>query len=124
MNQSQDDVRIEAILIETDQLESLATFYQAGLQLAPPFPIGQDILGFQVGDHYLGIERVRHRSGTPPGAVSMWFRVADIIVTMERLVEHGATLQSGPAAMGENQMIAVLLDPEGNRIGLLSGRTQ
>jgi predicted enzyme related to lactoylglutathione lyase len=124
MNQSQDAVRIEAILIETDQLESLAAFYQAGLQLDAPIPVGQDILGFQVGDHYLGIERVRLRGGMPPGAVSLWFRVADIVTTMERLVEHGATVQSGPTAMGEDQMIAVLHDPDGNRIGLLSGRTQ
>jgi predicted enzyme related to lactoylglutathione lyase len=53
--------------------------------------------------------------------VSIWFRVADIQATFERLVHLGATVKYAPTEEeSPGEILAMVYDPESNLIGLIS----
>jgi predicted enzyme related to lactoylglutathione lyase len=112
------EARLEAVLIKTTRVEELAEFYRAGLGLDPPKAYGADHLGFTLGNGYLGIER-GDREGA--GAVSIWFNAEEMEAAIDRLVKAGGTLESGPEWHEHaKEHLAVVLDPDGNRIGLIA----
>jgi len=110
---------LESILIKSTHPEELAIFYQRGFNLGPPKTAGEDLLGFQVADIYLGFERVRLLTSDPPGAVSIWFRVPSVEEAFKRLVELGAHVKTPPQKESWGETLAILHDPDGNAIGLV-----
>jgi uncharacterized glyoxalase superfamily protein PhnB len=110
---------LEAILIKSTHPEELAIFYQRGFNLEPPRTAGEDLLGFQMADVYLGFERVRLLSSDPPGAVSIWFRVPSVEDVFKRLVDLGAQVKTPPQKESWGETLAILHDPDGNAIGLV-----
>ena len=110
--------RIEAILITTTDPVRLAEYYQGAFGLDPPRAYGPDHLGFKLENIYLGIER---SDDLVPGANSVWFQCDDIDATVQRLVDLGGTLESAPAwHETAKEYLAVVRDPDGNRVGLIS----
>jgi predicted enzyme related to lactoylglutathione lyase len=101
-------------------LAELTAFYQAGFDLADPQPGDTGQLGFQVGSVYFALEQVSERK-EPPGAITLWFRVDDIDAVYNYLLSLGAQVISPPLETG-SEMIAELLDPDGNAFGLISNR--
>jgi predicted enzyme related to lactoylglutathione lyase len=113
------NVCLEAILVKSTHPEELAIFYQKGFNLGPPKAAGEDLLGFQMADVYLGFERVRLLSSDPPGAVSIWFRVPSVEEVFKRLVELGAQIKTPPQKESWGETLAIVHDPDGNAIGLV-----
>ena len=115
-------VRLDAVLIASPRPEALAEFYQRGFELEPPKIHGENHLGLSLANTYLGFDRVEETSGSDSsGAMSIWFKVADIVLTFERLVRLGATVKYAPTREeSPGEFLAMVYDPEGNAIGLIS----
>jgi predicted enzyme related to lactoylglutathione lyase len=111
---------IDAILIESTQPEELAEFYRQGFRLGEPHSSGEDHLGFQLDNIYLGFNRVKASAG-PSRRVSLWFHVEDITSIFARLVKLGATVEYVPTTeKSPGEILAKLFDPEGKSIGLIT----
>jgi len=71
-------------------------------------------------DH-LGFDRVEDAARPAAGAVSIWFKVADIEAVFARLVRLGATVNYAPTKEeSPGEVLAMVYDPDGNSIGLIS----
>lgn len=121
MDQLSSTVRLDAVLIACSNPEALAEFYQRGFELDPPRRNSEDHLGLNLSNTYLGFDRVTEASTDTSGPVSIWFKVADIDLTFERLVRLGATVKYAPTKEeSPGEILAMLYDPDGNSIGLIS----
>ena len=122
MTPSTPAVRLDAVLIASSHPEALAEFYQRGFELELPKVHGESHLGLGLANTYLGFDRVGEASGSESsGMVSIWFKVADIDLTFERLVRLGATVKYAPTREeSPGEILAMVYDPEGNAIGLIS----
>jgi predicted enzyme related to lactoylglutathione lyase len=71
-------------------------------------------VGYQLGDTHFGLAPRRSEDDV---AVNYW-DVPDIEATITTLTSNGAKLLQSPTNVGGGRQIAVLADPDGNRIGL------
>lgn len=114
-------VSVEAVFFESVAPDELAGFYAQGFGFAPATAASEDHIGLQAGNTYLGFDRVHSPSARrSSGAVTVWFKVTDVEATHRHLIALGATSLSAPdhrASPGE--VLAKLLDPDGNPIGLI-----
>lgn len=112
--------RLAAVLIETPRPEELAEFYRQGFGFERPKYSGDDHLGLNLVNTYLGFDRVPEKKKARSGAVSLWFKVKDLPVIFDRLVSLGATVISPPSDQeSPGEILALLADPDGNTIGLI-----
>lgn len=112
---------LDTFIIFTSQMESLAKFYQQGLNLSEPaesndlhtgYPLpGGDYLGF---DQIEGVEPVKARAG----GVTLWFRVEDVPATVERFIGLGAGVRYKHKVTPFGEVLASLYDLDGNIFGL------
>ena len=74
-------------------------------------------VGFKVGEQEIGLLPNGHASGMsgPLG----YFHVDDIKKTLEALVREGAQIQQPVKDVGAGRLVAAVVDPDGNLIGLL-----
>ena len=113
--------RLDAVLFASPNPEGLATFYQVGFELAPPKWHGQDHLGLNLSNTYLGFDRAKEGASTPSSSVSIWFRVSDMEATFARLVRLGAKVKYAPTTEeSPGEILAMVYDPDGNSFGLIS----
>ncbi|OGO26854.1 MAG: hypothetical protein A2136_04195 [Chloroflexi bacterium RBG_16_54_11] len=113
--------RLDAVLFASPNPEALAEFYRQGFELEPPKWHGADHLGFNLSNTYLGFDRVGDEILTPRPAVSIWFRVTDSESTFQRLMRLGAKVKYPPTKEeSPGEILAMLYDPDGNTIGLIS----
>ncbi len=108
---------LETVIIFSERMEQLAAFYQEGLQLGS-FEESPRHLGVRLGDLYFGFDQVDNLEGTAPSAVTLWFTVDDIQATFDRLVARGARVRYPPTKKPWGAVLAAVLDPEGNILGL------
>jgi len=122
MTQPAPAVRLDALLIHSPRPEALAEFYQRAFELEPPKHHSEKHLGLDLANTYLGFDRVEEARGNESSAkVSIWFKVAEIHLTFERLVRLGATVKYAPTwEESPGEILAMVHDPEGNAIGLIS----
>src|ERR1700752_2518161 len=77
--------RVDAILFASPHPEALAAFYQHGFELEPPKWHGEDHLGLNLSNTYLGFDRAKETAPSSSGSISIWFKVQDIEATFARL---------------------------------------
>jgi predicted enzyme related to lactoylglutathione lyase len=120
MQQHTPMISLDAVLFASPHPETLAEFYQLAFELGPPRWHGDNHLGLNLSNTYLGFDRTQEN--TPPGAsVSIWFRVTDIQATFERLVRLGAKVIYAPTEEeSPGEILAMVSDIEGNSVGLIS----
>jgi predicted enzyme related to lactoylglutathione lyase len=104
--------------VETVQMEVLAEFYRRGLELPEPAATGGDHLGFRTETVYFGFDQVKPERVRRPGPISVWFEVNDLDATFERFVALGATVVFPPTKKPWGAVLASVLDPDGNTVGL------
>lgn len=63
---------------------------------------------------------VQGRPAAPDAGPMIWIHVADLDETLARAVEHGGEIIDPPSPDGPTRILATILDPEGNTIGLAS----
>jgi len=118
MPQPTPPVRMDAVLIESANPEALAEFYRQGFELPPPRYFNADHLGFSLKSVYLGLERVSPAPDRASGRISIWFAVPNVEAVYRRLLDLGAKEKSPPKAEG-GEILATVLDPDGNVVGLI-----
>ncbi len=116
----QESVRIDAILFETARPEELARFYAEAFGFEEPRSQGDDHVGVQAANTYLGFDRLIAAKHGGRGAVSVWFHVSDVEAAYRRLLELGASPKSPPdSECSPGETLATVLDPDENVIGLI-----
>jgi len=66
----------------------------------------------------VGLDPNGHRKGMT-GPVGFW-HVDDMDTTLKALLDAGATEKNSPIDVGGGRLVATLLDPDGNPIGLIA----
>jgi predicted enzyme related to lactoylglutathione lyase len=113
--------RVDAILFASPNPEALAEFYQHGFELEPPKWHGEDHLGLNLWNTYLGFDRAKETTPSSSGSISIWFKVQDIEATFARLVRLGAKVKYAPTKEeSPGEILAMVYDPDGNSVGLIS----
>lgn len=106
---------VDAVLHDARDPGALADFYHKAFGLAPPKDFGPDHRGTRAGI-YLGFDRKPEDR-----RVVVWYRVHDIEAAVARLEGLGARVESRPDdTCSPGEVLALLLDPEGNRFGLIT----
>lgn len=118
MGEDKTTTTMDTVIIRTTRIRELADFYQKGLQLEKPVPYGDDHLGIQLPGTYLGFDQAEEDRSRHHGAVSLWFRVDDIEDTFQRFNEMGAKVNYPPTKKPFGDILASVLDPDGNIVGL------
>lgn len=118
MNQDSDgQTFLHTVIINTKNMRRLADFYRQGLVLGEEQSHGDDHLGWQLPNLYFGFDLVT-QDYDYPGAVSLWFAVADLQTTFDRFVALGAPVKYGPTKKPWGAVLAAVFDPDGNVVGL------
>jgi predicted enzyme related to lactoylglutathione lyase len=113
--------RLDAVLLASPNPEALAAFYQHGFELEPPKWHGEDHLGLNLSNTYLGFDRMKEPAPTSSGSISIRFKVLDIEATFTRLVRLGAKVKYAPTKEeSPGEILAMVYDPDGNSVGLIS----
>ena len=113
--------RLDAVLFASPNPEALAEFYQQGFELEPPKWHGEDHLGLNLSNTYLGFDRTNETVLASSGSISIWFKVQDIEATFARLVRLGAKVKYAPTKEeSPGEVLAMAYDPDGNSVGLIS----
>ncbi len=108
---------LQTIIIPVSDLERAKAHYTALLG-APPAQDESYYVGYTIGDQHLGLDPNGAAQGHT-GPVGYW-HVDDIDEMVEKLLAQGATVKSGVREVGPGRRVAVLTDPDGNLLGLLS----
>jgi predicted enzyme related to lactoylglutathione lyase len=107
-------------IFQVDDLARAKTFYGAALGRAPyfdqPFYVGFDVDGQELG---LDPDVSKRRSGAG-GGVGYW-RVDDIAASWDLLLALGGRSIEPPHGVGGDMQVAIVADPFGNLLGLISG---
>ena len=108
---------LHTAIINTKDMRPLIDFYKAGLALGEGQPHGDDHYGWQLPNLYFGFDLVDQEYAYP-GAVSLWFAVADLQATFDRFVALGAQVKYPPTKKPWGAKLAAVFDPDGNVVGL------
>ena len=111
---------LDAVLLESTNPEALAEFYRKAFDLDEPKYNGDDHLGMNLANTYLGFDRVKERP-TGRGAVQLWFRVEDVESKYQQLIALGSAGRMPPnREESPGEVVAVLTDPDANTLGLIA----
>ena len=87
----------------------------------------QAVFGWQTGHPYRDFESpgligqwVETRPPAPDTGPMIWIHVADLDETLANAVQHGGEIIDPPSPDGPTRVLATIVDPEGNPIGLAS----
>ena len=112
------EVTLDTVIICTTRMRELAEFYKLGLQLQGPRSQGDDHLGFQLFEMYLGFDKIDEDQFIHPGAVSLWFRVDNLEETFQRFKDMGSKVKYPPTKKPWGDTLAAVFDLDVNVIGL------
>lgn len=108
---------LETVILFTEHLEELASFYQEALDLEP-FNASPKHLGQQLGPVYFGFDKVEDAGQASEAGVTLWFTVDDLQTTFERVLAMGARVRYPPTQKPWGAVLASVYDPDGNLLGL------
>ncbi len=118
VSKGEGDAILHTVIISSERIHDLAELYRIGLELPEARATGDDHLGFQLPNLYFGFDRVESRPAGPAGAISLWFEVEDLDATFHRFKDLGAKVKYPPTRKPWGAVLAAVLDPDGNVVGL------
>ena len=104
-------------ILDTDNLEGSRAWYSEVLG-KPPYFDEPFYVGFEVGGFELGLLPRDQDKPYPAGGETYW-GVADINAAFAELQAKGAVPAHEIADVGEGILMAVVVDPADNRIGII-----
>jgi predicted enzyme related to lactoylglutathione lyase len=111
---------LRTVIYQVDDLARAKAFYTTAIGRAPyfdePYYVGYDVGGFELG---LDPDLAKRTPG-PGGNIAYW-RVDDLDATHGLLIALGAKSIEAPHSVGGPIAVAVLADPFGNYVGLITG---
>jgi len=111
--------KLRTVIYHVADLQAAKQWYSKATGLQPyfdePFYVGFNVNGFELGldPDMSGVEKGNHHCA--------YWDVADIENTIEHFVTLGATVVEPAHGVGGNIQVAIVQDPFGNHIGLISG---
>jgi predicted enzyme related to lactoylglutathione lyase len=108
---------LDTVIIFTERMEELASFYQKALDLGP-YEHSPNHMGQRVGHVYFGFDQVESLDGKSPAGVTLWFTVVDIQSTFDTVVALGADVRYPPTQKPWGAFLAAVYDLDGNMLGL------
>jgi predicted enzyme related to lactoylglutathione lyase len=109
---------LRTVAYQVEDLAAAKAWYSEALGFDPYFDEPYYV-GFNVGGFELGL--VPYEDGHPTGAGSttVYWGVEDIRPAMSRLLEFGATVHGDVQDVGEGILVASVIDPFGNLLGII-----
>jgi predicted enzyme related to lactoylglutathione lyase len=108
---------LRTVIYQVPDLEKAKAWYTRVLGIEPYFS-EPFYVGFEVGGFELGLDPDMSGAGGSGGVIAYW-GVADAAAAHARLLEIGAKPSKGIQDVGEGIRVAVVLDPFGNRFGII-----
>ena len=105
---------LRSVVCPTPDLKASKEFFVGLLGESPSFDEPYYV-GFSIGGYELGLDP---DAPIADGAIGYW-AVADIEVSLQRLVAAGATLRSGVQDVGEGVRVATVVVPGGSIVGII-----
>ncbi|MEV5973756.1 VOC family protein [Streptomyces sp. NPDC051921] len=107
---------MKTVLHPVSDLAQAKAVYTALLGVAPQTD-GPHYVGFDVAGQHVGLLP----GGGPQGLTSSlaYWHVADIEAKLAELTAAGATVKESPRDVGGGRLVATVIDPDGNLLGLV-----
>jgi predicted enzyme related to lactoylglutathione lyase len=109
---------LRTVAYQVEDLEKAKQWYTEALGFEPYFD-EPFYVGFSVGGFELGLHPAEDDAPLGVGGTTVYWGVDDIEATMERLVELGATVHGEVQDVGEGILVASVVDPFGNLVGII-----
>jgi predicted enzyme related to lactoylglutathione lyase len=109
---------LRTVVYEVDDLEKAKEWYSQVLGFEPYFD-ESFYVGFNVGGFELGLHPVEEDAPLGAGGALAYWGVEDIKAVMARLDELGAPVHSELQDVGEGILVASVIDPFGNLLGII-----
>ena len=98
MNDNLQKLHLYAVLIETQDPESLAELYRQAFDLEPARYFGPDHLGMDLANTTIGLDRTNESAGEGSPRLSIWFQVDQIEEIFQQLLSMKAQVKFPPDA--------------------------
>ena len=109
---------LRTVAYRVDDLDAAKTWYSEALGIAPYFDEPYYV-GFNVGGFELGLHPPEEDAPVGIGGATVYWGVDDIEAAVERLLALGATLHGEIQDVGEGILVASVVDPFGNLLGVI-----
>jgi len=109
---------LRTTIYRVPDLEAAKIWYSDVLGFGPYFD-QPFYVGYEVGGYELGLQPFENTTATPSQTVQTYWGVKDVPAMFERLTGMGATAYEHPANVGDNIVVAMVLDPWGNLFGMI-----
>jgi predicted enzyme related to lactoylglutathione lyase len=112
---------IKTVLHPVSDVEKAKTVYAALLGVEPSADSAYYV-GFDVAGQHIGLLP----GGGPQGLTSpvAYWHVDDIEATLAAVTAAGATVKDAPNEVGGGRLVASVIDPDGNVLGLIQDTAQ
>jgi predicted enzyme related to lactoylglutathione lyase len=110
---------IKTVLHPVSDLATAKNVYAALLGV-PPQIEGTYYVGFEIDAHHIGLVP----GGGPQGMTApvTYWEVSDIEAKLAEVTAAGATVKEPVRDVGQGRLVATVIDPDGNVLGLLQDR--
>lgn len=109
---------LRTLIFDVTDLDAAKRFYTDVLG-TPPYFDQPFYVGFDVGGYELGLRPAEGEHGPGVGGGTAYLAVHDVDAALARLVERGATVREKASEVGEGIVVASVVDPFGNTLGLI-----
>jgi predicted enzyme related to lactoylglutathione lyase len=112
---------IKTVLHPVSDVEKAKVVYAALLGVEPSTDSAYYV-GFDVAGQHIGLLP----GGGPQGLTSpvAYWHVDDIEATLAAVTAAGATVKDAPSEVGGGRVVASVIDPDGNVLGLIQDKAQ
>ena len=109
---------LRTVIYQVSDLEKAKEWYSTVVG-TPPYFDEPYYVGFNVGGYELGLDPDMSGASGEVGGVRAYWGVESAAETYNLLIELGATVHSALQDVGEGIIVASVLDPFGNLIGII-----
>lgn len=109
---------LRTVVYRVDDLEAAKTWYAEVLGIEPYFDEPYYV-GFNVGGFELGLHPAEDDTSVGIGGATVYWGVDDIETAVAKLLQHGAIMHGEIQDVGEGILVASLVDPFGNLLGVI-----
>lgn len=109
---------LRTVVYQVNDLGAAREWYLGVLGTEPYFDEPYYV-GWNVGGYELGLTPAESERGPGPGGDTVYWAVDDAAAAVESLVAKGATLRDKPQDVGNGIVVASVVDPFGNVLGVI-----
>lgn len=115
---AQEFLGLRTVIYKVSDIEEAKAWYQQVLGFAPYFD-QPFYVGFNVGGYELGLHPGELTADEKTESVNAYWGVEDVEATFHRLISLGAMPHEDPTNVGDDIVVAAVIDPWGNIFGMI-----